>query len=774
MTPEDTATQLRSDPLPIPTGTQDRLEGALARLPFEAHLSFDALFAVLEQEGRPVPDVAALHGRVDDAALAAHPSTVRELMGHVIPELMDDDALVRVYAPFAPSAFFTTAKYRAVFGAEGVEISQANGMVKRQFYRENMLFAYRMLFHRHYDVPVSPPAFVKRIRDTQTGLDHFYMNEGSIRYVQVSYPGKTLLPKLEFKRLLDREDIDELERRLPLDGVTYSGFMFIRYVEITELHNVSLLKSELVEPQVLHRAERIRARMRSILRYDDLEIGMVLNYESRGGQFCNKRSLLSAFQGCMTSIGGSAYETVIASKTPLFVPDLHEIESDSAVVGHLRAQGFRSVGLIPLIEDGEVIAILEMGSPTPERINASASRKLADLLAPLAVAARREMDATTSAIATAIKTHCTAIHPSVEWRFEQAAYRYNTELAEKGVATFEPIVFEDVYPLFGAMDIRGSSASRNQAIEADLLEQLDLASETLRAIHSCHPMPLADYYDKALVSSRASVAKGLSSGDEISLIDFLLTRIEPFFHDVRKCVSLPKDEHGQDPVDRYLAHMDESLGILYRKRKQYEHSVSLINTTLATFVEQEQVKAQAIFPHYFEMAKTDGVEYSIYIGASMTQGDSFSDVQLQNLRLWQLTLMCDMARCAEGLVPLMEVPLRTTPLVLVQSSPLTIQFSLDEKQFAVEGSYNIRYAIIKQRIDKSTIRGTGERLTQPMHLAVIYSQDKERDEYERYLDYLVGKGTIEPEFERLELDDLQGVSGLRALRAKIRMRYPKP
>ena len=65
------------------------------------------------------------------------------------------------------------------------------------------------------------------------------------------------------------------------------------------------------------------------------------------------------------------------------------------------------------------------------------------------------------------------------------------------------------------------------------------------------------------------------------------------------------------------------------------------------------------------------------------------------------------------------------------------------------------------------LRGTGERLTQPGYLAIIYTQDKEYDEYRRYVEYLAGKGLLETEYETLELDDLQGVSGLRALRAKI-------
>ena len=769
---ESATTTNRSDPLPIPTGTQDKLQAALSRLPFDAHLSLEPLFAELETIGADVSDIAsidALRGPITDPSVVdAHQDEIRRLMGYVFPELMDEHVLVRGYAPFAPWSFFSTAKFREVFGAPGVTITQGNGMENRRYYRENMLFAYRILFHTHYKVPVAPPAFVKQVSDPTSGLDRFFMNEGSIRFAQVSYPGKELLPEAEFGRLLAMENLEELERQLPLDGVTYSGFIYIRYVEISQLHNLSLLKSELVEPNALRDPERVIGRLRSILDLPDLDVGMVLHYESRGA-YCNNRSLLSEYDGCMAHLGGSLYEQLAESKQPLYYPDLAEADTDSELVALIRNEGYRSLGLIPLLEDDHVVAILELGSKTPEAITPAMSQRIRDLITPLTVAARREMDELASQIEGTIKRHCTAIHPSVTWRFEEAAYRYIADMDARGSAAFEPIVFENVHPLFGAMDIRGSSASRNQAIEADLLEQLTLARETLAEIQAVHPMPIADYYDAALTKFHASVEGGLSSGDEITVIEFLHTRIESFLNDVRKTADLPKDEHDNDAVDRYLQRMDPSLGILYRKRKQYEHSVALINNTLAACVEEEQAKAQAIFPHYFEMFRTDGVEHSIYVGQSMTQERNFTEVQLKNLRLWQLTLMCKKARIAEDLVAQMDVPLRTTPLVLVQSSPITIQFSPDEKQFAVEGSYNIRYEIIKKRIDKSTIRGTGERLTQPGQLAVIYSQEKEFEEYRRYFEYLADKGYLEPDYEQIELDDLQGVSGLRALRAKIRL-----
>ena len=766
---ESAISSTQSDPLPIPTGTKDRLEQALQRLPFRSHLSLEPLFEELARLGKAAPDVPALRGAITDpAVLDEHKDVLRELLGHVFPALLDDQLLVRAYAPFAPGSFFTTPSYREVFGAEGVEISQANGMVRREFFNENLLFAYRILFHRNHEQLASPRAFVKQVRDTHTGLDRFFMNEGSIQFARVDHGDLELLPKAEFQRLLDMEDLDELQRRMPLDGVTFSGFIYIRYVEITELHNLSLLKSELVQEGALKHPDRIRDRLRSILGLADVDLGVVLRYEASGdGRFCNNRSLLRGYEGCMAKAAGSLYDRVGRTGTPVFIPDLAEHDGSSPLVGLLREDGFRSLALIPLVEDHEVIGVLEIGSRTPEAVNPTVSRKLCDLMGPITVAARREMDETASAIERTIKAHCTAIHPSVAWRFEEAAYHYNAEVAAKGSAAFEAIAFDGVYPLFGAMDIRGSSASRNVAIEADLLEQLGLARGTLAVVRELLPMPILDYYDAALARFESSVRGGLSSGDEIAVIEFLHSRIEPFLEDVRRRDVLPKDASGFDAIDRYCGKLDPSLGILYRQRKHYEHSVALINERLAKVTERAQEQAQAIFPHYFEMFRTDGVEHSIYVGQSMTRDGTFSDVQLKNLRLWQLELMCEQARVAEGLLAEMDVPLRTTPLVLVQSSPITIQFSTDEKQFAVEGSYNIRYEIIKKRIDKATVRGTGERLTQPGRLAVIYTQDREQEEYRRYFDYLAEKGCLAGDVELLELDDLQGVSGLRALRAEI-------
>ena len=91
---------------------------------------------------------------------------------------------------------------------------------------------------------------------------------------------------------------------------------------------------------------------------------------------------------------------------------------------------------------------------------------------------------------------------------------------------------------------------------------------------------------------------------------------------------------------------------------------------------------------------------------------------------------------------------------------------MDEKQFDVDGAYNIRYEIIKKRIDKANIKGTDERLTVPGKISIVYSQDKDAVEYMKYIKYLQSKNFL-GKVEKLELEDLQGVYGLKALRAEV-------
>src|SRR5687768_7644238 len=220
-------------------------------------------------------------------------------------------------------------------------------------------------------------------------------------------------------------------------------------------------------------------------------------------------------------------------------------------------------------------------------------------------------------------------------------------------------------------------------------------------------------------------------------------------------------------IKEYRSHLDPVFGVVYDKRRDFESTLSMINNMISNYLVEAQVAAQEMFPHYFEKYQTDGIEYTIYLGSGLTRDRKFNKFFLKNFRLWQLLLSCEIEKRMEQLQPELKIDLQITQLILVHDQALAIRFRPDEKQFDVDGAYDIRYEIIKKRIDKATVKHTGERVTQPGKIAVIYNQPKVYDEYKHYFEYLISRNIISDRIEELELEELPGAIGLRALRVAV-------
>jgi hypothetical protein len=245
---------------------------------------------------------------------------------------------------------------------------------------------------------------------------------------------------------------------------------------------------------------------------------------------------------------------------------------------------------------------------------------------------------------------------------------------------------------------------------------------------------------------------------------FLQRDVEPSFDELRAIG--PGVSHA---IDRYNQAMDPVKGVVYRKRRAFEESVSKLNERLSGYVDHEQVEAQKIIPHYFEKHQTDGIDYVIYLGASMHPEGKHHPFFQKNLALWQFKLACGLAWHTRQIQSELTVPLDVCHLILVNHAPLSIRFRYDEKRFDVDGAYDVRHEIIKSRLDKAMIQGGRERLTQPDKIAIVYSHPKEGRDIRRHIDYLQSREHLLRDLETIELDYLPGVQGLKALRVGVNL-----
>ena len=70
-------------------------------------------------------------------------------------------------------------------------------------------------------------------------------------------------------------------------------------------------------------------------------------------------------------------------------------------------------------------------------------------------------------------------------------------------------------------------------------------------------------------------------------------------------------------------------------------------------------------------------------------------------------------------------------------------------------------------MSKAFVKGANERINLPHKICIIYTEDILKEEYTNYINLLIDKNFLKKDVEYLEIDDLQGISGLQAIRVSI-------
>jgi len=765
----------------------------LKDLPFPRKLSFVPLIRQWEQMAKEGSELERNHAKavlakVDEVPalrkpvsrpksfFKKHQDIVDLLMSSVFPRALHNNEIKAAFTPFEFDAWRKSPRFEQLVGSntdEVLNLPQNYDQPSFPFLR--YIHACLFILAKHYKSPHSlETPFVYKFKDPETSLDQYFkmtMN-GDFVDIDVVGPIKDLTPDQIDHMVENILDVDLWQEYLPPKSFQINGFVISSLVNVT-LHEVlSNLKNLLLEPDAIvtdKHFDEIRHSVRSLFKLPDLKVGLGVFKDGKSisnfGHWTWRDLVCKGrIKDISNEFKGSIYQEVLESGEPVVIDDLDTLNSNTAIEEAIKETCIKSLIVAPLKYNDEIIGYLELGSCVPKTLNAFKMARVKEILPLFSIALTRSIEEQENLIRAIIMEKCTAIHNSVRWRFQDAAKSYlNQKKQGFSDVEMEPIVFEDVYPLYGMSDIRDSSLQRNLSIQADLLQQIQLAQSVIQQALTLKEFPILEEINFRLEKLKKSVKKRLQTEDESQVYYILQKEIEPLFDFLLE--GLPQ---LADTIAMYRKNIDPKLGVLYDRRKAYEQSVTKINQTVSEFLEIEEAKAQEMYPHYFEKYKTDGVDYNIYVGQSLLKTGKFNEVCLHNMRLWQLIMMSEMTRRTAQLVSKLPVPLETAQLILIHDDPLAIRFRADEKKFDVDGAYNIRYEIVKKRIDKAYIKNTQERLTQPGKIAIVYSQGDVYREYLKYCDYLYHKGFIEKEIEELELEEAQGVTGLKALRIKVR------
>jgi hypothetical protein len=757
--------------------------------PFQVQLCFDPIITNLEKKAAETtgeesrralslldklsayPELR--NGITDASQITQNIELISSLLADYFPAALTLNEIKAVNIPYSEIIFNHTQRFKNILNAAGPDFTiNIRDFEEHQFY----VISCCLILNQHYNTQLDfgKPLFF----DIPT-------RDGIIKHYRILYNGDFLdilptekaikLSQDDISLLLDKyNDLALWKEKFPKESWLLKGFAIMTLFDATVENAVSLFKEKLLGLSAVDFHVNIESIFQSIFQIPDLKVGFSLfksdEYRFTRAAFGHPMFSFIVADGhsytAEEELGSYTYHSLVHERVYVAASntaDFLAVHPESQLASRFLAQNIHSFILAPVVKNQVLLGVLEIGSPFPQKLNSVNANKLEVIMSFLTDTVERLIAQMENQIQAIIQDKFTAIHPSVNWKFRAEAQRL-IEVSQSGaISAVSEIAFPAVYPLYGQIDVKGSSEARNESVQHDLQQQLKTLVTLLEGV--IQQLPTESGYFREVQQQLSNFLIELSMGMKASTEQHITTYIERTIHDrLRKLASadlLPE-------IKAYFSETTKDKGAFHACRRRYETTISRINDTLADLLDNRQTEAQTIFPHYYERFKTDGVDHNLYVGQSIAPTRQFDEEKLNELRLWQLRVLCEQFIAHQQLVPSLPYPLEVTALLLVYPSTIGIRFRMDEKRFDVDGSYNVRFEIVKKRIDKALIKGTTERITQAGHLSIVYINDADELAYSTYLRQLQRQNLLEEEITNVEVEDLQGISGLKLLRAKLK------
>ena len=668
--------------------------------------------------------------------------------------------------PIPQEVFYGTDKFYELVASEGQFVPRE----KQGLIPPMMQLLYAVILERFYKVPNSGKDLLFSV--TQAGVQHYYELQVDFRFVDIR--SKSSLASIDLTSLRDKEepslaDLEPIFRVLDPSNFEFSGFTLLHFKEKTldysldRLHNlINELPQYKKEPffqelhEILESLAGTKAVSSSLLPLLELNgyplLSPLLARESIFFRELQKRKASGELDPAM-----AAY---IKQPYPIIYGIEKSLDTENATFRQLiQAEGLASYICSPLKHRDKLVGFLEIYSHTAGELNAVSMHYWHKAMSLLTQLATEVISVFKSGLDQIILQNYTALNPVVEWRFNSVAARQLASYMNDEEPVMEKVRFEKVYPIYGAIDVRNSTQLRASMERKDNQMHLTEIAFFLEQLYKEYP--LANL--KQLLCKVHRLQQKMEGNSYVRYLQETFLFLQEGLN--QSLLLLKKEQAKLEPLlDNFVQQQQRCQE---NAIDNFEVSLQQLNALLKDEVQAFNQVVQGIFPSYFELFRSDGIEYDLYVGQSITPTKRFQASMLKEIRKQQFISMSRAGRHAAALAPSLPIPMRVTLLAFVHSNTIDISFREDERRFDVEGGYNIRYQMVKKRIDKVRIQGSNERLVRPDMLAIVFQGREVESEIIAILEEIVELGYLKPGFESCTLEEIQGVSEMRALRAKI-------
>ena len=712
------------------------------------------------------------------AATAQHTFLYELIYASVVPAMSDEkDNLWGLSLPLAPSVFYgTDSFYNLLKKRLDAKMSGNSRFSKDEKINQwHYSFVYSFILQHVYELAVLPHnEFTYSYVEEESGMLKYSTIKSDTRFATVRVIGD--LPDIDLKKITGdvTHVIEYLKQHIPLNIFHFEGFSILSVHDTTSVNVIENIRNAIVDQnprELIATYQEILTLLKSLVGYSNVHFGLlpllevnrhlVVPYDNLPFSYLVKTARSLSIQEEVFLQYLSEYKA--DPKLQFYHVD-DVVREDTPFSQIFYQTGIKTLVLIPVFHNNQVVGILEVHTDEPTLVSETSLSLLEQAVPLVSQLLQKSIHEFHGYIDHTIKDVFTSIQPSVEWKFKEVVWNHMKELRfERNSKLVPHVMFAQVYPLYGAIDIRNSTVERNRALKEDLSFYIDTLLLTLEQIKTRTALAQTDeLLDKSRVWNE-KISNNLITIDEVEFNDFITSEIDPYLLDAQ--ITFPQ---LSDTITDFREATDDRTGEAFAHRRSLEACLQKVILEISHQVDNFREELQPLYPFYFEKFRTDGIEYDIYVGQSIAPEKIFNHTYVSTFRLMQIKSMARVVRLTHTLLPTLATPLQTTQLIFINPSPIDISFRNDERRFDVEGAYNIRYQVIKKRIDKVNIKNTSERLTQPDKIALVYYNNLEAEEYKRYINQLQEEKILNDDLEELELEELQGITGLKAMRVGVR------
>ncbi|SIQ40753.1 hypothetical protein SAMN05880574_11242 [Chryseobacterium sp. RU37D] len=710
-------------------------------------------------------------GFQDTSLLEKNDDLIKLLLADLFPTGLTNNEIKAASIPLSNITFNYTERFKAILKDAGKDFEiELRNIDDDEFYVFCCCLILQSYFKRdiksnipfYYDIP------------NKHGIMKHYKITVNADFTELCPTDKAKIPSAEVLDMLleNLDDIKLWKKYFPSKSWILKGFSIISLVDCTSEVALSDLKSTMIQidPENFNPDENLIEIFKSYFDVAQLNFGLML-FNKKDQRLEKLPIYENVFTNHILDFWINAFDEETRKNTftslnhnskPIVVSNIENLDHDIKSLPSfriLRDNKINSFMVIPIVKDNELLAIMEFTSPIANSFNGLKLKKLEFFSDMILFSLNRFSFEKNYQIEAIIQREYTTIHDSVVWKFRNEAEKYfNASLAKK-IYTLKQISFKNLTPLFGFSDIRSSSEKRFSLMLEDLNQQIESLHQIFSLINS-----ESEKYILALDIFENELNNEIKADSEQRFQRLLRDEIHHF---LQGKLEIKSSSEVKAKIKDYFAQVFPQTDLFYANRKSLDDSITLVNRKLADMLDEAQVKAQQIFPHYYERFKSDGVEHNLYTGQNIAPELHYHSKIVHKLRYWQLKTICNMELEFQNFKKDLPINLDIASLIFVYNEKVDIRFRMDEKRFDVDGAYNSYYEIIKKRLDKAHVKDSTDRITCPGKITIVYFGMENQKEYLEYINKLQKKNILKNDVEFLRVEDLQGTTGLLALRVSL-------